>query len=108
MPPIKVFLIVTVVALGICWAVNQWRKAVERRWEAEAREEEQGLLHDHGTVNYSNPRNNHDHLKCKYATREEAESMVRRMKRANCDGSERLNVYYNRELEGWYVGKGWE
>ena len=68
----------------------------------------QGLLHDHGTVNYSNPHNNHDHVKRKYTSREEAEYMVGRMKKYKCVGSERLKVYYNREHGGWYIGRGWE
>jgi hypothetical protein len=58
-------------------------------------------------IRYSNTRNNHDHLKHKHATQSEAKAEVRRMKAANYDGCERLNAYYNPDLDGWYVGRGW-
>ena len=57
------------------------------------------------TNSYSNPYNNHDHQKCPHATREDAEAEVRRMKRLNYEGNGRLNVYYNRDLRNWYVGR---
>jgi hypothetical protein len=58
-------------------------------------------------VRYSNPGSNHDHLKYKHSSRRSAELEVTRMKMAGYDESERLNVYFNRELDGWYVGRGW-
>jgi len=56
---------------------------------------------------YSNPNNNHDDRKFKHSTRASAEAEVGRMKSGRYDESERLKVYYNRELEGWFVGRGW-
>lgn len=59
----------------------------------------------YGGTNYSNPSNNHDHLKHKHTTKEEAEAEVSRMKRCGYDDSHRLRVYYNPELHGWFVGR---
>ena len=56
---------------------------------------------------YSNPNNNHDHLKFKHSTRASAEAEVGRMKEARYDECGHLKVYYNRDLEGWFVGRGW-
>ena len=55
----------------------------------------------------SNPRNNHDQQKFKHSTRASAEAEIRRMKESGRDECERLNVYYNDEYEGWFVGRGW-
>ena len=54
---------------------------------------------------YSNPRNNHDHSKHQHPSRDAAEAEVRRMQRCGYPGSERLNVYYNREYEAWFTGR---
>jgi hypothetical protein len=59
-------------------------------------------------VELSNPNNNHDDGKFKHSTRRGAEAEANRMRRRGYEGSERLNVYYNDELRGWYVGEGWE
>ena len=56
-------------------------------------------------ISYSNPHNNHDHNKRMHATRCEAESMVDRMRRSGVPDSERLNVYYNKQRNGWFVGR---
>ena len=56
-------------------------------------------------IRYSNPNNNHDDQKNKHSSSQSAEAEVRRMQRARYAGSERLNVYYNRERDGWFVGK---
>ena len=55
----------------------------------------------------SNPRNNHDQHKVKHSTRASAEVEIRRMKESGRDECERLNVYYNDEYEGWFIGRGW-
>ena len=52
--------------------------------------------------------NNHDHLKVKHGTQRDVQAEVDRMRREGREGSERLNVYYNDERKGWYVGKGWK
>ena len=57
---------------------------------------------------YTNQSNNHDNIKFKHSTQASAEAEVRRMQGARYDGSERLNVYYNRDLGGWFVGRGWK
>ena len=49
--------------------------------------------------------NNHDHQKHPHATRAHAEAEMRRMKQYGYEGSERLNVYYNRDYGSWYVGR---
>ena len=54
---------------------------------------------------YSNPRNNHDDQKIKYKTRKDAEKVMRRMIRQGCNGWERLNVYKNKKLGTWHVGR---
>lgn len=51
------------------------------------------------------PRNNHDDQKYKHTTRESAEREKDRMQRQGVPGSQRLNVYYNQELDGWFVGR---
>lgn len=56
-------------------------------------------------VNYSNPRNNHDHLKKMHASLEDAELEIGRMKWLGLPGSDRLNAYYNAHLGGWFVGR---
>ena len=58
-----------------------------------------------GHYNTSNPYNNHDHLKKRHLTRESAEQEKRRMQSLGLSGSERLNVYKNEELGGWFVGR---
>jgi hypothetical protein len=65
------------------------RRAESQRWQAAA-----------------SSGNNHDHLKHKHTTREKAEQEIRRMKSIGKDGCERLNAYYNDELDGWFVGRG--
>ncbi len=56
-------------------------------------------------VRFGIPYNNHDDQKFKHSNRYSAEAEVRRMKRRRYPGSERLQVYYNRELKGWFVGR---
>lgn len=51
---------------------------------------------------------NHDHLKVKYAKKSFAEKELYRMKMQGYPGSERLNVYQNRQNGYWYVGKSKE
>ena len=46
--------------------------------------------------------NNHDHLKFKHGTQRDAQAGV------YPTHSERLNVYYNENLKGWFVGRGWK
>ena len=58
-----------------------------------------------GEIRYSNPQNNHDHTKYRHATQEDAEKEVARMQQSGYDGSERLQVYYNKELGSWFTGK---
>ena len=56
-------------------------------------------------VRFSNHRNNHDHDKRRYATRSEAESVIRSMQADPfCGGSDRLRSYYNEDLGAWFVG----
>eukprot|EP00979_Chaetoceros_neogracilis_P008036 scaffold1760_cov181-Chaetoceros_neogracile.AAC.1 len=43
----------------------------------------------------------------KSTSRDCAESDVLRMKWAGYGDFERLKVYYNREIDGWFVGRGW-
>jgi hypothetical protein len=57
------------------------------------------------SVARSNPRNNHDDEKHKHASQEEAEAEISRMRRNGYHGSDRLNAYYNDELQGWFVGR---
>jgi hypothetical protein len=59
---------------------------------------------DYGSpgISYSNPRNNHDDEKVKHPSQESAQAEARRMQ---AGGSRTLNVYYNRELDGWYIGR---
>jgi hypothetical protein len=83
--------VVTVVVVGLTWWFFSRSTKDERRQDDD--------------VSYSNPGNNHDHLKHKHRTREFANEEVRRMQRQGYGESERLNVYYNRELDGWYVGR---
>ena len=58
-----------------------------------------------GKIRHINPQNNHDRIKHRHATREDAEQEVERMKRLNYKGSERLQVHYNKELGCWFTGK---
>lgn len=51
---------------------------------------------------------NHDHLKVKYTTKSSAEKEMNRMKLLGYPGSERLNVYQNKQNGYWYVGKSKE
>mmetsp|Transcript_7824 Transcript_7824/g.7374 ORF Transcript_7824/g.7374 Transcript_7824/m.7374 type:complete len:101 (+) Transcript_7824:63-365(+) len=53
----------------------------------------------------SNPRNNHDDSKHKHASAKSAEAEVERMQRNDYEDSDRLNVYYNKQLKGFFVGK---
>jgi hypothetical protein len=53
----------------------------------------------------SNRRNNHDDQKQKHTCQEEAEAEISRMRRNNYADSDRLNAYYNYELQGWFVGR---
>lgn len=68
-------------------------------------EEERNVDQNYGPIRYSNPNNNHDHLKVKHSSRESARAEVKRMKRNGCHGSNRLVEYYNKEQNGWYVGR---
>lgn len=56
-------------------------------------------------TSFTNPYNNHDHEKHPHATREDAEAEVLRMKRLGYEGSARLQIYYNRQLRAWFVGR---
>ena len=58
-----------------------------------------------GHTRYSNPHNNHDGQKFKHSSQLSARSEVRRMQREGYNESHRLVHYYNKELDGWYVGK---
>ena len=56
-------------------------------------------------IRYSNLHNNHDHLKVKHNSRDEALAEIQRMQRYGYEDSERLVEYYNSELDGWFVGR---
>jgi hypothetical protein len=90
--------------VAACVAIVLVAGLLRRLWKNES---ETARIIDYRGTNYSNPNNNHDAQKFKHDARSGAEAEVRRMKR---DGSyqdtNRLNVYYNRELNGWYVGRG--
>ena len=59
-------------------------------------------------VSYSNQSNNNDYQKHKHPSRDSADSEVLRMKRAGVYvDCERLKIYYNRGIDGWFVGRGW-
>ena len=58
-----------------------------------------------GGISYSNPRKNHDNNKVMHPSRWSAEKEKKRLKRVGFEGSEKLNVYFNKELRGWFVGK---
>ena len=60
----------------------------------------------HFPPRYSNT-NNHDHTKRRYSTRSGAEAVVNRMQRNGCDPNSTLNVYYNDELDAYFVGNRW-
>ena len=57
-------------------------------------------------TSFSHPNNNHDHVKHPHASRGDATAEVCRMQQCGYDDSARLNVYYNRQLKAWYVGRG--
>jgi hypothetical protein len=90
-------------------------------WWRERRRAEEELRSDYSRYQYSQQRlekdeirrytaknsNNHDHLKYKHGTRQGAQAEVDRMRGLGYEDSERLNVYYNDELGGWFVGRGW-
>lgn len=90
--------VVCVFAVAGAWAL--WRSACSGRKEKERHRSS----HD-GFISYSNPNNNHDHNKVKYETKKDAELEVARMQRLGLSDSDRLNVYYNRELQGFFVGR---
>ena len=91
-------------------------------WWRERRRAEEELRSDYSRYQYSQQRlekdeirrytaknsNNHDHLKFKHGTRQGAQAEVDRMRRQGYKDSERLNVYYNADLKGWFVGRGWK
>jgi hypothetical protein len=87
-------------ALGSAWYI--WRSLFTKKEDRQ--KEERCRISERTYISYSST-NNHDHLKHKHSTREDAESEIRRMKRNGCDGSERLNAYYNSDYKGWYVGR---
>jgi len=60
---------------------------------------------DERTIHYSNPSNNHDHLKHMHPTRDSARAETRRMQSWGYEDSDRLVEYYNRERGGWFVGR---
>jgi hypothetical protein len=76
-------------------STKQWQGS----WRAHEAAESTGAFRSSG--------NNHDHLKHKHPTKEEAEREIRRMQAVGKDGCERLkNAYYNDDLDGWFVGNG--
>jgi hypothetical protein len=50
-------------------------------------------------------RNNHDHQKIRYYSRDAAEIVKKRMQDQKCYSWESLNVYYNDDLDAWFIGK---
>jgi hypothetical protein len=93
-------------------AIRKETQALIFKPEAPAiRKETQALIShrpSRSEISYSNPRNNHDHLKYKHTTLASAEREVRRMQNAGYEGSHRLNAYCNEQLDGYFVGKGWD
>ena len=100
------FLFLVLFILFAVWLVKQCAKD----------EQERGVGGNHGyypgrgagfgaSISHSNPYINHDHMKHQHASRESAIAEVNRMQQHGYEGSGRLNVYYNRQLEGWYVGR---
>ena len=75
-------------------------------WSKEAKKAKEDEINRYPAKNS----NNHDNCKVKHRTRQDAETEADRMRRRGYEGSERLNTYYNPDLQGWYVGKGkfWE
>lgn len=104
----KIILPVLAIGAVVGYAIWLWWQDSPKQEEQRAEEEHQGLWHRsmHRDAAYSNPSNNHDHLKYKHSTRQEAVNEMQRMKQsAYYEETERLNVYYNRELNGWYIGR---
>ena len=70
--------------------------------------EDNNLHHNNQSVSHSNRYNNHDNRKIGYDSRVKAKKVINRMKEQGCDGSNRLNEYYNSDYDQWYVGRGSE
>jgi hypothetical protein len=64
------------------------------------------IVSDSQLLEYRIRHSNHDHQKWSYHTREGAEIAGKRMHDQRCESWERLNVYYNDELDDWFIGKG--
>ena len=94
-----------VAVLFFVWKLLSPSEEVQKnRREAASQEESQSR--QAGRSFRSSAGNNHDHLKHRHSTQEEAEREIRRMRSVGKDGCERLNAYYNNERDGWYVGRG--
>lgn len=76
-----------------------------REKKKEALRQTNNRYRNESQIRYSNPHNNHDDQKYKHTTRESAKQEVHRMISCGYEGSHKLKVYFNRENEGWYVGK---
>ena len=108
--------IVIVVASVVASAALVWlyfysgpKKESPQRYQSESSRESPRRYHSrsdlYGNVPYSNPQNNHDHMKVGHATRQDAIRVVDQMKQRGVSGSELLNEYYNAERGLWYVGR---
>ena len=94
MVPVAAQIIVALVGVIVVAKVFSW-------WDNRSSEkQEEGRTYPH-----SNPRNNHDDRKHKHASAESAEAEVKRMQRNDYEDSDRLTVYYNQQLNGFFVGK---
>ena len=69
---------------------------------------QQGLEKDEIRRYTAKNSNNHNHCKFKHGTQWGAQAEVDRMRSLGYEDSERLNVYYNENLKGWFVGRGWK
>ena len=100
--PVQVVSVVITVAVVVTlgYGLYSWWSERERR----RAEEELRTIRRYTARNS----NNHDHLKVKHGTQRDAQAEVDRMRRRGYEDSERLNVYYNDELGGWFVGRGWK
>jgi hypothetical protein len=73
---------------------------MQRMWKEEEKAEEDRYT--------AKNRNNHDDFKVKHITHADAQAEAYRMRHYGYKGSERLKVYYNPDLRGWFVGRGWK
>ena len=87
-------------------AISAITSLIYKWWSNKQDQDDESTVSVSVPVRYSNPDNNHDHLKHAHSSQRGAEAEVKRMKRCGYTGSDRLQSYYNRERTSWYVGKG--